>query len=445
MTLPVQYIGQCRNLPRNGHPLESQLAAALNIAEQSVCILRHSDEMTLLAIPDMPRLTQSTISFFWQQISNSPLYFLILESLPSTPLAASIENVNHWLQQLLDYSLQQQASDIHLEPQQSGWRIRLRIAGQLITAVQLNIEHGKQLSARIKVLADLDITEHFQPQDGRFSAVLKGQHSRDFRVSCCPVINGEKIVIRCLGTLTRLPSLSQLSFSSQQLLCIEQALKQSQGLILVTGPTGSGKTSTLYSILQRLNHRELNICTVEDPVEIRFDGINQVPVNPRRQLTFASILKTLLRQDPDVLLVGEIRDGETARVALQAAQTGHLVLATLHTNSAIDSIIRLRALGLPEDEIFSALSLLMSQRLLRRLCRTCSGVGCQLCDHGYLGQLAVFEVIPCLNHEHNETLTAANLTDYLQARQLPTLYQHALQQVQAGNTSRAQAGRLSDD
>ncbi|WP_198678654.1 GspE/PulE family protein [Idiomarina seosinensis] len=441
----MHYLGQCRNLPRSRLPLESQLAAGLTIPEQSICILHHSDEMTLLAISDSLRLTQSTVSFFWQQLSNSPLYLLALESLPSTPLADSIEDINQWLQQLLEYSLQQQASDIHLEPQQSEWRIRLRIAGQLITAVKLNSEHGKQLSARIKVLADLDITEHFQPQDGRFSARPTDGQSRDFRVSCCPVINGEKIVIRCLGTLTKLPSLSQLSFSSQQLLCIEQALKQSQGLILVTGPTGSGKTSTLYSMLQRLNPRELNICTVEDPVEIRFDGINQVPVNPRRQLTFASILKTLLRQDPDVLLVGEIRDGETARVALQAAQTGHLVLATLHTNSAIDSIVRLRALGLPEDEIFSALSLLMSQRLLRKLCSNCSGKGCHSCDNGYLGQLAIFEVIPCLNQGHNRTLTASNLAKYLQARELPTLYQHALEHVTAGRTSRAQAGRLIDE
>lgn len=441
MTLLVN--GCCLDLPRQTLTLEKQLAERLNLPLSSVCLLYHDPNIALLALAEMPSLAAESIAFLWQQLSSAPLSLLQLQSVSRLQLPTHTTDASDWLQQLLAYSLQQQASDVHLEPQPDSFRIRLRIAGQLLTAQNLTPEQGKQLCARVKVLADLDITEHFKPQDGRFSVAIDAEQKRDFRVSCCPVLDGEKLVIRCLGTLQQLPSLSQLGLASHQLHCVTRCLRQSQGLILVTGPTGSGKTSTLYSMLQRLDHRSLNICTVEDPVEIRFAGINQVPVNPHRKLSFAVILRALLRQDPDVLLVGEIRDAETAQVALQAAQTGHLVFATLHTNSAIDSLTRLRALGLPPDEITSALLLLVSQRLLRKTCPHCAAAGCQYCDQGYLGQLAAFEVVPWHSQLSKSSFDSDTLAAHLADQGLPTLLQHGQQLVEQGRTSQQQARRLA--
>lgn len=434
--------GSCVDLPRQTLAIEKQLAERLGLPISSVCLVHHDPQLALVALAEAPALASESIAFLWQQLSNAPLTLLQLQTVSRLPLPAPRSDASDWLQQLLVYSLQQQASDIHLEPQPEGLKIRLRVAGQLLTAQHLSRDQGRQLCARVKVLADLDITEHFKPQDGRFSVTCDAKHSRDFRVSCCPVLDGEKLVIRCLGTLQQLPSLSQLGLAHEQLQCITRCLGQTQGLILVTGPTGSGKTSTLYSMLQRLNHRSLNICTVEDPVEIRFPGINQVPVNPHRQLSFAVILRTLLRQDPDVLLVGEIRDAETAQVALQAAQTGHLVFATLHTNSAVDSLTRLAALGLPYDEISTALLLLVSQRLLRKLCPDCTGTGCRQCDQGYLGQLAAFEVIPWQHRLLEQKLAPDSISSHLANLHLPTLQQHGQQLVKRGLTSVHQARRL---
>lgn len=436
-------IGNCRQQLSQPTTIEQKLLTLLNCDDDQLLVLYHHSELAIIACRQPTEHFYRQLLFAWQQLCHSALVVIDLAVNNDTAPLTNISNISDWLEQLLLQALQQQASDLHLEPHYEEFVIRLRIAGQLITFCRLSHEQGKQVATRCKVLARLDITEQFLPQDGRFSVMFPDHGQRDFRLSCCPVLNGEKLVLRSLGTLQQLPSLTELGMAATQLLCVQAALQRQAGLVLVTGPTGSGKTSTLYAMLKRLNHRQLNICTVEDPIELRFDGVNQVPVS--QQLSFAKVLRALLRQDPDVLLVGEIRDAETAKIAIQAAQTGHLVLATLHTNSAIDSIQRLRSLGLPTNEVRTALSVLISQRLLRKLCPSCKGDGCRRCQQGYYGQLAAFEVVPW----RSELLKGDNLPNpdalnqLMRQHKLPSLAEHARQLATAQLTSHQQAQRLS--
>lgn len=323
---------------------------------------------------------------------------------------SAVDRINH----LLELALQKRASDIHIEPQERGLRVRLRVDGVLQQAMTLG-DNGPSLIARLKILASLDIAERRVPQDGQFSIMLKGKNE-SFRLSTLPIRNGEKAVVRLLQSDEQAISLEKLGMPAALLKRYRDALSMPQGLILVTGPTGSGKTFTLYSGLSWLNAPSRNLCSVEDPIEIPLTGVNQTQIHPRSGLSFHLVLRALLRQDPDVIMLGEIRDSETAEIAVKAAQTGHLVLSTLHTNSTTETLVRMGQMGVPGYLLASALRLVIAQRLVRRLCPYCRqpaealahfppsiwpgtvqnwrAVGCERCFSGYYGRLALFEMLP---------------------------------------------------
>lgn len=280
------------------------------------------------------------------------------------------------------------ASDIHIEPECKQYRIRLRKDGLLYDSKLIDFEPAMRLITKIKLMAKLDITERRLPQDGHF------QHENtDLRVSSCLTVNGEKIVLRLQQSMANIGALNQLGLSNNQLTTLINRLKQPHGLILVTGPTGSGKSRTLYSILQHLNDTSKNIVTIEDPVEINLAGINQVNIHRHIGLTFASTLKSILRQDPDIIMIGEIRDKETAEIAIQAADTGHLVLSTLHTPSALQTINRLQSIGAQTHQLMQPTTLFMAQRLIRMRCQNCQAC-CDTCNDGYHGRTGIFEMLP---------------------------------------------------
>jgi type IV pilus assembly protein PilB len=264
----------------------------------------------------------------------------------------------------------------------------LRKDGILHTHSQLDLIQASRLCTRLKILAQLDIAERRLPQDGHFQT----HAGLDIRISTCPTLHGEKLVLRLLKAADEVPALDELGMTAEQVALVQKKIQQPQGLILMTGPTGSGKTLTLYSILKYLNRGDKNISTAEDPIEIQLPGINQVPLNPKAGLSFATALRAFLRQDPDVIMLGEIRDAETANMAVQAALTGHLVLSSLHTNSAYEAIARLKALGIKVNHLAQALSLIVSQRLVRLSCPAC-GLGCEHCDAGFSGRSGIFECL----------------------------------------------------
>ncbi|MFL1732825.1 type IV-A pilus assembly ATPase PilB [Moraxella oculi] len=324
---------------------------------------------------------------------------------------------------ILSDAINMGVSDIHFEPFRQYHRVRFRIDGLMQTIATPPKTSGNKINTRLKVMARLDIAERRKPQDGRIK-FLQHQNSKksvDFRVSTTPTIHGEKIVLRLLDVNQALISVDALGMNTTQQQTFLNALNKSQGMILITGPTGSGKTISLYTGLSILNRPDINIQTVEDPVEIELDGINQVNIHPKIGLDFADVLRAFLRQDPDVIMVGEIRDAETAQIAIKAAQTGHLVLSTLHTNSAIDTLIRLKNMGMATFNITSSISLIIAQRLARRLCEKCKKpmqvppqslselgftheeiaqatlfepVGCHACQDGYKGRIGIYELLP---------------------------------------------------
>ncbi|MDO4697847.1 MAG: GspE/PulE family protein [Pasteurellaceae bacterium] len=295
------------------------------------------------------------------------------------------------LDNLFKFCLAQNVSDIHLEPQKNGLLIRLRIDGVLHIYKQLASHLTSRMISRLKLLAKLDISESRLPQDGQFSFTTALSETLDFRVSTLPTHHGEKMVLRLQKNKPTDFDFLELGFTSEQKATLLHALKQPQGLILVTGPTGSGKSITLYSALSQLNQIDKHILTAEDPIEIEIEGLIQTQVNRAIQLDFSQLLRTFLRQDPDVIMLGEIRDEESAKIALRAAQTGHLVLSTLHTNDAPSAIERLQQLGIHEYEISNALLLVIAQRLVRKCCSKCGGKGCEHCHQGYKGRIGVYQ------------------------------------------------------
>lgn len=334
------------------------------------------------------------------------------------------------LRQQIEQALCQKASDIHIDPVPEGHILRLRIDGCLHTIEHWPRQHSERLIRQFKLQAGLDIAQAQLPQDGALHMTLDKGRRVDLRLSTLPALHGEKMVLRFIPAGESLQKLDDIGLSASQYQSIIQAMAH-HGMVLVTGPTGSGKTSTLYRMLMALKHRhQRNICSVEDPVEARLEGLTQIQVRSAQGLGFARILRALLRQDPDVLMVGEIRDSDTAHIAIRAAQTGHLLLSTLHTGSAIETFNRLHALGVPFHDIASAISLVISQRLVRRLCPHCrqvdvaptllyqqhpslamsqlfsAGPGCDVCREGYLGRMALFEVIPMTTALRNTLLTA---------------------------------------
>jgi type IV pilus assembly protein PilB len=320
-------------------------------------------------------------------------------------------------------AIRKSASDIHFEPYEKYYRIRLRIDGVLREIAQPPVQLATKLAARLKVMSRLDIAERRVPQDGRIKMKLSKNRSIDFRVSSCPTLFGEKIVLRILDASTAMMGIDALGYEGFQKELYLKVLAKPQGMILVTGPTGSGKTVSLYTGLSILNVEDTNISTAEDPAEIVLPGVNQVNVNPKVGLTFASALRAFLRQDPDVIMVGEIRDLETAEIAIKAAQTGHLVLSTLHTNDAPQTLTRMVDMGVKPYAIATSVSLIIAQRLARRLCPSCKQpldlphdallregfteqqvstpgfkvykhVGCSQCTDGYKGRIGIYEVLP---------------------------------------------------
>ncbi len=327
--------------------------------------------------------------------------------------------VTRFINQILLEAVRKGVSDIHFEPYEDNYRVRFRCDGILVENSRPSAHLSRRLSARLKIMAKLDIAERRLPQDGRIKLKLNSTTSIDMRVSSLPTLWGEKIVLRLLDSSAANLNIDKLGYSDQQKALYLEALKRPQGMILMTGPTGSGKTVSLYSGLNILNTTEQNISTAEDPVEINLNGINQVQVNPKIGLTFAHALRSFLRQDPDIVMVGEIRDLETAEIAVKAAQTGHLVLSTLHTNSAAETVVRLGNMGIENFNLASSLSLIIAQRLARRLCNLCkqedhlsdelreeynispsaiiyqaNKEGCNECTHGYSGRIGIYEVMP---------------------------------------------------
>jgi type IV pilus assembly protein PilB len=307
-----------------------------------------------------------------------------------------------WLDRLLADGLQARASDLHFEPWGGRLRVRQRIDG-LLQDIEVPAHiHPERMVSRLKIMARMDIGERRRPQDGRWAMDHAGERIH-FRVSAMPTIRGEKLVLRIMRLHAQLGRLEDLGYAPQDLGHLRQALRRPDGLVLFTGPTGAGKTLSLYHCLQEINAPELNLATVEDPVEIVLPGVHQVSVHDTIGLDFATCLRALLRQDPDIMMVGEIRDLATARVAVQAAQTGHLVLSTLHCNDAAHALVRLQDLGLAAYHVATCLRLITAQRLVRRLCEHCRepmgtgqwrAVGCPACHLGYRGRIGLFEVMP---------------------------------------------------
>ncbi|MFJ3058029.1 GspE/PulE family protein [Herbaspirillum sp. NPDC087042] len=322
---------------------------------------------------------------------------------PESPIADDVPVVR-LLHKLLTDAVGMGASDLHFEPFEHFCRVRLRIDGVLRELAQPPLSLRDKLATRLKILARLDIAEKRLPQDGKMRLALEAC-SVDFRVSTLPTQFGEKIVLRILDTRQAALAIAELGYEAAQQQALLQAIARPHGLVLMTGPTGSGKTVSLYACLQRLNQPGVNIATAEDPVEINLPGINQVGINERTGLGFAMALRAFLRQDPDVLMVGEIRDLETADIAVKASQTGHLVLSTLHTNDAPATLTRLLNMGVPAYNIAASVTLIVAQRLVRKLCRCrrpsaqrTGGYlpqGCTACNHtGYRGRTGIYQVMP---------------------------------------------------
>ncbi|TLS84433.1 type IV-A pilus assembly ATPase PilB [Photobacterium damselae subsp. damselae] len=337
----------------------------------------------------------------------------------ATDLGQENEPVTRYINQVLLDAVRKKASDIHFEPYETSYRIRFRCDGILHQHATPPAHLSRRLSTRLKVMSRLNIAERRQPQDGRIKLKLTANLAVDLRVSTLPTLWGEKVVLRILDSSSANLDIDILGYNQQQKAAYLNALQQPQGMILMTGPTGSGKTVSLYTGLSILNTEERNISTAEDPVEINLPGINQVHINNQAGLGFAEALRSFLRQDPDVVMVGEIRDLETASIAVKAAQTGHLVLSTLHTNSAAETITRLTNMGIEDFNLASSLTLIIAQRLGRRLCPHCKQVdeidsfmqdklripagttlykanpeGCDDCNKGYLGRVGIYEVMP---------------------------------------------------
>jgi len=376
---------------------------------------------------------------------------------------------------LLD-AIKKGASDIHFEPYEKRYRVRLRIDGVLREVASPPVALGGRLSARVKVMSRMDTAERRVPQDGRIKMRISKNKAIDFRVNTCPTLFGEKIVLRILDPSSASLGIDMLGYEPEQKELYLKALSNPYGMILVTGPTGSGKTVSLYTGLNILNTEDTNISTAEDPAEINLEGINQVNVNAKVGLDFGAALRAFLRQDPDVIMVGEIRDLETAEIAIKAAQTGHMVMSTLHTNDAPQTLSRLVNMGVPPFNIASAVNLIIAQRLARRLCEHCKtednipgealleegfteaqvkdgiklykAVGCDACDKGYKGRVGIYQVLP-ISEEIGRIImqggNALDIADQAQKENIPDLRQSGLKKAASGVTSLEEINRVTKD
>ena len=367
------------------------------------------------------------------------------------------------------------SSDLHFEPYEKAFRVRLRTDGILHEVARPPIQLAPRISARLKVMAGLDISERRKPQDGRIKMKLSKTKAIDFRVNTLPTLWGEKIVMRILDPSSAQMGIDALGYEEDQKELYMSALKQPQGMILVTGPTGSGKTVSLYTGLNILNTVDVNISTAEDPVEINLEGINQVNVNPRQGMDFSQALRAFLRQDPDIIMVGEIRDLETAEIAIKAAQTGHMVMSTLHTNSAAETLTRLRNMGVAAFNIATSVNLIIAQRLARKLCNSCKKeidlprealleegfpadkigtfkiygpVGCDNCKGGYKGRVGIYEVVkntPALARIIMEDGNSIDISTQMRKDGFNDLRTSALVKAMQGVTSLEEVNRVTKD
>ncbi|MCF6440025.1 type IV-A pilus assembly ATPase PilB [Pseudoalteromonas luteoviolacea] len=379
-----------------------------------------------------------------------------------------------YINKILMDAIKKGASDLHFEPYEKKYRVRFRIDGILHEMASPPNTLASRLSARIKVMSHLDIAEKRKPQDGRIKLKISERKSIDFRVSTLPTMWGEKIVMRILDSSAAKLGIDVLGYEPEQKDLYLNALEQPQGMILVTGPTGSGKTVSLYTGLNILNKPERNISTAEDPVEINLEGINQVQINTKADMTFANALKAFLRQDPDVVMVGEIRDLETAEISIKAAQTGHLVMSTLHTNSAPETLTRLLNMGVPAYNVASSVSLIIAQRLARRLCPKCkepeelpkeellkqgftedqvkdltlyAPKGCDHCTDGYKGRVGVYEVVkitPDMSHKIMEGANSLEIAALADKLGFDNLRKSGLKKAASGVTSLAEINRVTN-
>ena len=398
-----------------------------------------------------------------------------VESTGIDATAADDAPVVKFVNKILVDAIRRGASDIHFEPFESQYRVRLRMDGMLKAVASPPLKMANRISSRLKVMAQLDIAEKRVPQDGRIKLNLSKTRSIDFRVSSLPTLFGEKIVLRILDGSSARIGIEKLGYEPEQQKLYIDAIHKPYGMVLVTGPTGSGKTVSLYTGLNMLNTAERNISTVEDPVEIRVEGINQVQQNVKRGMTFASALRSFLRQDPDVIMVGEIRDLETAEIAIKAAQTGHMVLSTLHTNDAAQTIARLMNMGIAPYNITSSVTLIIAQRLARRLheCKkpmelppavllaagfsqadidagltVYEAVGCDSCNEGYKGRVGIYQVMPMLEDIQKIILQGGNalqIAEVARAAGVNDLRASALLKVKNGLTSLTEIDRVTKE
>ncbi|MGE8363072.1 type IV-A pilus assembly ATPase PilB [Pseudomonas sp.] len=367
------------------------------------------------------------------------------------------------------------SSDLHFEPYEKAYRVRFRTDGILHEVARPPIQLAPRMSARLKVMAGLDISERRRPQDGRIKMKISKNKAIDFRVNTLPTLWGEKIVMRILDPTSAQMGIDALGYEEDQKTLYMNALKQPQGMILVTGPTGSGKTVSLYTGLNILNTPDVNISTAEDPVEINLEGINQVNVNPKQGMDFTQALRAFLRQDPDIIMVGEIRDLDTASIAIKAAQTGHMVMSTLHTNSAAETLTRMRNMGVPSFNIATSVNLIIAQRLARKLCSTCKKevdvpretllaegfpenkigtfkiygpVGCDNCKGGYKGRVGIYEVVkntPSLQRIIMEEGNSIDIAAQMRKDGFNDLRTSALVKAMQGVTSLEEVNRVTKD
>jgi len=368
------------------------------------------------------------------------------------------------------------ASDLHFEPYEKSYRIRFRVDGVLREVAKPPVNLATKMAARLKVMSQMDISERRMPQDGRIKLKLTKTRAIDFRVNSLPTLFGEKLCLRILDPSSAMLGIDALGYEPDQKKLFMDALDKPQGMLLVTGPTGSGKTVSLYTGINILNTAENNISTAEDPVEINLEGVNQVNVNTKVGLTFSAALKAFLRQDPDIIMIGEIRDLDTAEIAVKAAQTGHMVMSTLHTNSAPETLTRLRNMGVPSFNIATSVNLVIAQRLARRLCSACkrqvdipkqsliemgftdediaSGfpiyapVGCDQCRDGYKGRVGIYEVMrvtPAIARIIMEDGNAILIADQARKEGFPNLRRSGLKKVMAGVTSLQEINRVTSE
>lgn len=429
-----------------GSKIKVALADPLNIfAIDDISISTGLEvEVFIASIDEIRRFVE--INYSTEQVSKAAEE-LLRETMESkgTELSADIETMDDvknapvvkMIDRLFKNAIEMRASDIHIEPSESQIRIRYRIDGQLQLANNLGIESLAPLVTRIKILAGLNIAEKRIPQDGRIITQIVGKDV-DLRVSILPIVNGEKVVIRILNRDSYRFGKERLGISKDNLLKLEKIIKSPYGIMLVTGPTGSGKSTTLYTVLSELNSPNVNIVTVEDPVEYTLDGVNQVNVNTKAGMNFANGLRSILRQDPDIVMIGEIRDDVTAEIAIKAAITGHLVLSTLHTNDAASSITRLVDMGIKPFLVSTSIAGVVAQRLVRRICPHCReeyeateyekavlgkskdekvvlarGTGCGYCNNtGYLGRIGVYEIME-ITREHREAINSTKDSNVL--------------------------------